>query len=184
MTQIFPQCKSTGRRRDRTDLYKGLHSDILASSSAVWHNYSNKKSLTTERHGQLLSTETNIKEYPGQKSLWPSKHWLCVPNQRSLSDRLHHIDSNIIRYSPSSRSGRSSASHLSLLTDSSISTVQRKRWKNVSADNLDYRETKILNYVLDNALRTAKNMQRTTERMVQKLASDLGNPTSCSSFTL
>ncbi|XP_056379476.1 protein AKNAD1 isoform X4 [Hyla sarda] len=136
--------------------------------------YRNGRLPRAEKQRNSLNTEMDIQKYQIQKSLWSSKLSLCVQNQSRLSKRQHHIHSS--HNVPSSRSsGRSSVSYHSQSTNSTISTLQRKGWKTVSPHHLDYREDKILNYVLDNALRTAKNMQRTSERMVQKLSRDLVN---------
>ncbi|KAM3915669.1 protein AKNAD1 [Leptodactylus fuscus] len=137
------------------------------SSSTLKKKYSTVRTPTSERHSKELNPNTFTKEYPKQKSSWPSRLPLCAPNQSSLFNRL---GSNVGHYVPSSRCSVQSSvsSHSQLAT----LTLQRQRWKNVKQNNLDYRDHKILNYVLDNALRTAKNMKRTTERMVQKLATD------------
>ncbi|XP_056379475.1 protein AKNAD1 isoform X3 [Hyla sarda] len=159
------RCSSNSPINDRTDLY-GASSDTL--------QYRNGRLPRAEKQRNSLNTEMDIQKYQIQKSLWSSKLSLCVQNQSRLSKRQHHIHSS--HNVPSSRSsGRSSVSYHSQSTNSTISTLQRKGWKTVSPHHLDYREDKILNYVLDNALRTAKNMQRTSERMVQKLSRDLVN---------
>ncbi|XP_073439019.1 uncharacterized protein [Dendrobates tinctorius] len=159
---------------NRTDLYEALSS----SSSSSCKKSSNRRLPPVDRLSKLLHPETTVKEYPKQKSLWPSTFPLCVRNQSGLSNRLHHISSNISHYMTSDKPSVKSVFHHSQMTNATISTVQRKRWRNVTPNNLDYIDSKILHYVLDNALRTAKNMQKTTEKMVQRLASDLANPPS------
>ncbi|XP_075688600.1 protein AKNAD1 [Rhinoderma darwinii] len=172
---IFVQEKSMNLDSAKCNKSKdSLNSEWLVSSHS---------GLFQCRSKSPISDRTDFcEEYPTQKSLWPSKLPLYVQHQSSLSNRLHHIRSNISHYMPSSRSsGKSFVSHSSQLAYSAVSPLQRKRCKN----NLDYRDNMILNYVLDNALRTAKNMKKTTERMVQKLATDLVNPTSYrSSYTM
>ncbi|XP_077134457.1 protein AKNAD1 [Ranitomeya variabilis] len=150
----------------------------LSSSSSSCKKSTNRRVPPADKLRNLLHPETTVKEYPKQKSMWPSTFPLCVQNQSGLSNRLHHIRSNVSHYMTSSRSSGKSVFQHSQLTNSTISTVQRKRWRNVTPNNLDYIDSKILHYVLDNALRTAKNMQKTTEKMVQRLASDLANPPS------
>ncbi|XP_069593719.1 uncharacterized protein [Ranitomeya imitator] len=166
------QYRSKSPVNDRTDLY-----EALSSSSSSCKKSTNRRVPPADKLSNLPHPETTVKEYPKQKSMWPSTFPLCVQNQSGLSRRLHPICS-VSHYMTSRRSSGKSVFQHSQLTNSTISTVQRKRWRNVTPNNLDYIDSKILHYVLDNALRTAKNMQKTTEKMVQRLASDLANPPS------
>ncbi|XP_069824071.1 protein AKNAD1 [Dendropsophus ebraccatus] len=164
------RCSSKSSISDRMESYK-------ASSGSLCKRYSNGRATSAERHRNLLNPDTATKEYPKQTSSWPSRLALSVQNQSRPSSRLHPVHSTISHYVPSSRSSSRSSCH-SQLTNSTVSTLQRKSWKNVRPNDLDYRDSKILNYVLDNALRTAQKMQKTSERMVQKLALDLVNRSS------
>ncbi|KAM4021792.1 protein AKNAD1 [Anomaloglossus baeobatrachus] len=166
------QYRSKSSLSNGTDLYEASSSSLSSSSaSLIFKKCRNRRVPPAERHSTFQHCETAVKAYPTQKSLWSSTFPLGVQNQSRLSNRPHHIHSHVSHYMPSSRSsGHSSGYHHSQSANSTLSTLQRKRRKNVTPNNLDDIDCKILNCVLDNALRTAKNMQKTTERMVQRLA--------------
>ncbi|XP_075040274.1 protein AKNAD1 [Mixophyes fleayi] len=147
-----------------------------SSSSSPWEKCSNGR-LYTRSHSKLLNADTSMKELHKQKSFWATKIPVYAENHGSLSNKLRpNKHPKVGQHIPSSRSKmKGLVSHHPQFAVPVISTMQRKSWPRAKRNSLDYIDTKTLNSVLDQALRTAKNMQRTSERMVQQLTADLVN---------
>ncbi|KAM5148101.1 LOW QUALITY PROTEIN: protein AKNAD1 [Mantella aurantiaca] len=166
-------------RNYRTYQSKGFNS---VASSTSCNKYKNR-TFSAGNQSKLLNPNTSMtnialhkqKTYGASRSRNP----VFSQNQVSLANQPDFSKCNMIV--PISRYSVQSSRH-SQLSASAISSLPRKSWAGVKESPLDYNDFKILNSVLDQTLRTANKMQKTTEKMIQKLTADLFNSTFYHSF--
>ncbi|XP_077308839.1 protein AKNAD1 [Lithobates pipiens] len=147
-------------------------------SSASWNKYKNGRfsagNQSTLLNSNILMTDKALHK---QKPYGASRSRI-LQNQVSLTNRpdLSKYDMDRQYMHLSRYSVQSSASSHSQLAARVTSNLQRKHWPYVKESRLDS-DLKVLNSVLDQTLRTAKNIQKTTEKMMQRLTEDLVNST-------
>ncbi|XP_073449036.1 protein AKNAD1 [Aquarana catesbeiana] len=153
----------------------------VVSSSPSWNKYKNGRfsagNQSTLLNSNILTTDKALHK---QKPYGASRSRILgdLQNQVSLTNRpdLSKYDMDRQYMHLSRYSVQSSASSHSQLAAPVTSNLQRKHWPYVKESRLDS-DLKVLNSVLDQTLRTAKNIQKTTEKMMQRLAADLVNST-------
>ncbi|XP_063796225.1 protein AKNAD1 [Pseudophryne corroboree] len=186
--------KSSGNKNIHCESYNdftvsSICSFTTSSSSLPPDKYSNEK-LSTRHRCKLLNNDTTTKDLHEQKSLWASKipvymerqssfsNSLCLKSRKvsqaitSSTDKSHKVSHPITSSRPKVKT---SASHHSQFAVPGLPSLQRRSWPCVTRSSLDCIDIKTLNSILDQALRTAKSMQRTSERMVQQLTADMVN---------
>ncbi|XP_040215782.1 protein AKNAD1 isoform X2 [Rana temporaria] len=154
----------------------------LVSSSPSWNKY---KTGTFSAGNQSTLLNSNIlmtdKALHKQKPYGASRYRILgdLQNQVSLKKQpdLSKYDMDRQYMHLSRYSVQSSTSSHSQLAAPVTSNFQRKYWPDVKESPLNYNDLKVLNSVLDQTLRTAKNIQKTTEKMIQRLTADLVNST-------
>ncbi|XP_072275322.1 uncharacterized protein [Pyxicephalus adspersus] len=145
-------------------------------------SWSKHRNFSAVNQGKMLSpsTLTKDKALHKQKSFGASKSRISFypQNQFNRSNQLHLSQYDMVRQCmPLSRYSLQSSASCHSHSTPFTSKVQRKSYAGVKESPLDYNDFKILNSVLDQAFKTAKNMQKTTEKIIQKLSSDLVNST-------
>ncbi|CAH2311721.1 Hypothetical predicted protein [Pelobates cultripes] len=141
------------------------------------------RSFSSGFRSRMKNTDTNTKGLYLQKSAWASSIPVYPQNKENIADKLHLTkykrsihNQHVNRYNfhvPFLRHSRFAGP---VIPCSHKVTQQSKCWSCIKQKHMDPTDSKMLNSVLDQALCTAKRMQKTTERMLKKLSTEQSIP--------